>query len=352
MHPALCRRRFLATVSAAAAVAVGSKMRADEPDELNQQIDNSIRRAISWLVTEQQASGAWQTRDFGDSIAATSLSIMALMAAGHVPEEGPHGRAITRGVGWVIAQQQDNGLLDIRDRSQGPMYSHGIATLMLAEVCGMVDASQSDQSRTALQKAVKLIIDAQNVDKSNHHAGGWRYNPRSEDSDLSVTGWQLLSLRAAKDIGCDVPSDNIDRAIAYIRRLHVKHDGGFGYQDSNGSSATRAGTGITALEVCGEHRCEETLAAAKYLLRQPLTEREGYFFYGVYYCTVGLYKVGGDEWQQARGPLYRKILEHQNPGGYWILDHGSEKQFGRVYATALSVLALSIEYGYLPIYQR
>lgn len=63
---------------------------------------------------------------------------------------------------------------------------------------------------------------------------------------------------------------NIDRAVAYVRRLHVKHDGGFGYMVGHGSTVTRAG-GI-ALEVCGEHRTEETLSAAKMILSRPLTK--------------------------------------------------------------------------------
>lgn len=39
-----------------------------------------------------------------------------------------------------------------------------------------------------------------------------------------------------------------DRAIAYVRRLHVQYDGGFGYMSGHGSTVTRASTGIVALE--------------------------------------------------------------------------------------------------------
>jgi hypothetical protein len=42
----------------------------------------------------------------------------------------------------------------------------------------------------------------------------------------------------------------------------------------------------------------------------------------------------------------------QNPAGYWDPEDGTERQAGKVYSTSLSVLALAIEYGYLPIYQR
>jgi len=326
--------------------------RDERPDALEKRIDESIRRALRWLASEQQASGAWTTNDFGESTATTALAMMAFLSAGHVPGEGPYGRHLPRGLAWLMSQQQPNGLLVGRDGGHGPMYSHGIATLMLAEISGMVEDSQADACRECLLRAVKLIVDAQNHPRPPEHDGGWRYQPTSGDSDLSVSAWQLLALRAAKDIGCDVPAENIDRAVAYLKRLHVKHDGGFGYMVGHGSTITRAGTGITALEVCGEHRTAETLAAARMILSRPLVRTEHYFFYGAYYCTIGMYKVGGEEWQQSREALYRTILDLQNPAGYWTPEDGTERQAGKVYSTALAVLALAIEYGYLPIYQR
>lgn len=321
-------------------------------DELEDRIDTSVDRAVRWLAASQRPSGAWSSENYGESTAATSLAIMSFMAAGHVPDEGPYGRNISKGIAWVLNEQQNSGLLVGKNRSHGPMYSHGIATLMLAEVTGMVDGDQAANCRRALEKAVRLIVDAQNHPKGQQHDGGWRYQPTSGDSDLSVTAWQLLALRAAKDIGCDIPSRNIDRAIAYIKRLRVQRGGGFGYMAAHGATVTRAGTGIVALEVCGEHRTEDTMAAARLVLTRPLTKQEHYFYYGAYYCTVGMYKVGGEEWQTARPVLYETILSLQSPSGFWAPLHGSERGAGEVYATSMALLALCIEYGYLPIYQR
>ena len=60
--------------------------------------------------------------------------------------------------------------------------------------------------RQTLEKSVKLILDAQNrAGKEALNQGGWRYQPDSIDSDLSVTGWQLIALQAAKDAGVEVP---------------------------------------------------------------------------------------------------------------------------------------------------
>lgn len=325
--------------------------------DLERQIDISLRKSCAWLANNQQPNGAWQTggssgSGAGDSTATTSLAVMALMACGHAPEEGPYGRNLTRGIAWVISQQNDNGLLVGKRRSHGPMYSHGIATLMLAEAAGMVNGDLADQCQIALEKAVRLIVDAQNHPKPAQHDGGWRYQPNSTDSDLSVTAWQLLALRAAKDIGCDIPSRNIDRAIAYIKRLRVLRGGGFGYMGGHGATITRAGCGIVALEICGDHRGEACMAAANLILARPLTSDEHYFYYGAYYCTVGMYKVGGDEWKSARPVLYQTILQKQKSSGQWQPVKGSEKNVGEAYATTMAMLALAIEYGYLPIYQR
>lgn len=319
-------------------------------DELERQIDTAVGSALSWLAESQQPSGAWTLANSSESTATTSLGILAFLAGGHMPDEGPWGARISRAIKWVISQQREDGLLG-HASVQGQMYGHGISTLMLAEVSGMVDAKESENVRTTLERAIRLIIDAQNQPRSPAADGGWRYKTTSRDSDLSVTAWQLLALRAARDIGCDVPVENIDRAIAYIRRLNVP-EGGFGYVSSRASTVTRAGTGIVALEVCGEHRTKETMAAAAFLLNRPLTEKESYFYYGAYYCTVGMYKVGGDEWTAIRPALYSVILDAQHPAGFWIPLGGSEADAGRVYATSMSVLALSIEYAWLPIYQR
>ncbi len=321
-------------------------------DELEDQIDAAIDQSLPWLAGQQLPSGAWATGKTGASTGATSLAVLSFLAAGHVPEEGPYGRRLTRAVEWVMDQQDDRGMLLGPSSSHGPMYSHGISTLMLAEVSGMVGGDQEARCREVLQKSVQLIIVAQNQPRSPAADGGWRYQWTSSDSDLSVTAWQLLALRAARDIGCDVPVENIDRAIAYIKRLSVEDGGGFGYTSNRGTTVTRAGTGIVALEVCGEHRTPETLAAGRYVLTHPLTRDEAYFYYGAYYCTVGMYKLGGDEWSAVRPALYSTILNAQTGAGFWEPERGSERHAGRVYATAMCLLALSVEYAYLPIYQR
>lgn len=339
------------------AVAIASVLprSAAADDTLDAAIDNAVVRGIEFLATAQKPSGAWETESFGESTAATSLAVMAFLAAGHMPGEGPYGKQINRGIRWVIEHQEENGML-VHRKSHGPMYSHGISTLMLAEVYGMVDEDLSRDVRRALERGIALILKSQAVEKHDRHRGGWRYQIDSKDSDLSVTGWQVLALRAAKNVGCDVPAEAIDEAVAYIKRCASLRGGeefqGFGYQPGNGATPTLTGVGILALEVCGDHHSPEAIGAAEFLAARPLRTGSNYFYYGVYYTNVGMFKMGGQYADITREHTADLLISAQQPDGSWLSEHSTERRVGPVYSTSLAILALAVDYRYLPIYQR
>ncbi|MCA9040320.1 MAG: terpene cyclase/mutase family protein [Planctomycetaceae bacterium] len=324
----------------------------------SEEIDQAIARGLQFLAQSQDQDHSWKIDSFGQSTAATSLAVMAFMAAGQTPGEGPYGKQVEDAILWVL-DHQENGML-VHKKSHGPFYSHGISTLMLAEAIGMLKQSESNpvrqlteqRCRKALEEAIEVILKAQDVDKSTRHAGGWRYQPTSRDSDLSVTGWQLLALRAARNAGCNVPSKNIDRAVEYVKRCATVNQPGFAYQPGSSPTPTRSGTGILAMEICGEHLDPVTLRAAEGLRSKPLNYNDQYFFYGAYYCSVGMFQMGGRYWTDTREPLFRTLLQAQEADGSWLAKHGSERNSGKVYCTSMAILALAVEYQYLPIYQR
>ena len=355
------QRRFVRCLVIALFCACGlSTVSADDapkeqkvPPEEQERVDNAVVRALQYLASQQQADGSWKLNATGNSAAGTSLAVMAFMASGHVPGEGPYGARIDRGIHWVMEQQKANGLIADMN-THGPMYTHGISTLMLAEALGMMEEADAPQLRRTLEKGVKLIIAAQDrPGKSHNQAGGWRYQPESTDSDLSATGWQVLALRAAKDVGCDIPAECIDRAVEYVKFCSVRDRRGFAYQPGQGQTPTLTGVGITCLEVCGEHHTKEAIGGADWLKDAPLTLQSNHFYYGVYYTGVGMYKMGGKHAEWNRKHLVDVMLPIQDAAsGAWVPRHGGEEAHGPIYGTALTVLALSVDYGYLPIYQR
>lgn len=346
---ALAPLLFLALLARPAA-AQGPSAKADPASSAAP--DRAIRRALDYLKASQKPDGAWEA-GFGKATSVTSLSVLAFLAAGHVPgEPGPYRESVERGIRYVLTHQKPNGLI-VSNTSHGPMYCHGISTLMLAEVVGMsADPALAEEARTALSKAVDLILKAQDLSKGKSHEGGWRYQPTSRDSDLSVTGWQVMALRAAKGAGCNVPSGQIDRALAYVKHCAVHDGGGFSYQPGGGPNNPRTGTGILALEICGAHLTPEAVAGAEYLLKHPPRWANEYFFYEAYYCSQATFQVG-DKYFDAYYPKLAAILvERQEGDGSWLSGDGNDRSGGRPYCTAMGVLALAVEYRYLPIYQR
>jgi hypothetical protein len=217
----------------------------------------------------------------------------------------------------------------------------------------MTNGEREKKIRVVLEKAVKLILQAQKVKKSHpNYEGGWRYSISSNDSDISVTGWQVMSLRAAKNAGADVPVEAINDAVAYIKRSACP-GGGFGYQPGGGANHSRTGTGILSLEICGQHNTPEAVAGAEWLMKNPPRWPDEFFYYGIYYCSQGMFQVGGKYWEFYRPRLESLLLSMQLDDGSWPSPgSGSEGVGGKAYFTSMSTLALSVKYHYLPIYQR
>jgi hypothetical protein len=321
--------------------------------EPGNKVDQTVTQALAFLRKTQAPEGCWKSSGFGNERNAgiTGLCVMAFLSAGQTPAEGEHARAIADGVRWVLARQQVNGVIST-DRDY-EMYHHGICTMMLAEVVGMCPPDLADQVRPALARAVEVILKAQRKD-GGVHGGGWRYQVYSGDADLSVTGWQLLALRAAKNVGCDVPAEAIEKAVGYVRRCYDDNRGTFTYTVRGPTTVACAGTGILGLELCGKemHRCRESLRAGAYVLRSPLSFEQSHCFYGLYYCSQAMFQLGDNYWTAYRARLHELLLRTQRPDGAWLGNDGEARRVGPNYTTAMSVLALTVEYRFLPIYQR
>ena len=244
------------------------------------------------------------------------------------------------------------------------MYGHGITTLMLTEMLGMgVDQEQDQLMHARCQKAIDLILSAQKHRKPYQYRGGWRYAPNSSDADLSVTIWQLMALRSAKNDGLQVPATAIREAVEYLQRSYASTLDRNGMPDDKASgfcytpgqshpTYAMTAAGLLAMQVCGEYESPLVIGAADWLLEHPPKWRERFFFYGTYYYAQGMYQRGGEHAKAAQTLIQDILLERQDNDGSWQAENGSERRVGRVYATAMAVLSLSVKYHYLPIYQK
>ena len=313
--------------------------------------DVAIRKGIAFLVSTQDKDGAIADLPRNQT-AMTSLAILALAAVGHQPtDETPEGQAMKKALAYVLrADRQDSqGYLGGADKSR--MYGHGIITLMLSEMLGMgVDVQMDQLIRERCRSAIQLILRSQAQPKESRHQGGWRYLPDAKDSDLSVTVWQVMALRSARNAGMEVPKESIDSAVGYIKRCYKPENlkGACGYEPGRRPEYATAATGLLALQVCGEYDSPEAQGSANWLKEKKLEIASEWFFYGTYYYAQGMFHRGGEHALAVEETL----LPNQGPDGSWQGRRGQDRDAGKIYGTSLAILSLAVKFHFLPIYQR
>lgn len=327
--------------------------------------DDAISRGVAYLVSRQDKDGAIHEPNQPQNLTAmTSLAILAMVAAGHeFTDDTKEGAALKKALVYVLRpdRQDPDGYFGGKDGSR--MYGHGITSLMLCEMLGMgLDDAQDQVLRDRARKSIDLILRSQRVPKDVRHQGGWRYEPTSSDSDLSVTVWQLMALRSAKNAGLLVPKDAIDLAVGYVKRCyHSRHldDGSpenlrsaFGYESGQPPTFAMAAAGLLSLQVCGQYEIPEVAGSADWLKERKLNYDSEWLFYGTYYYAQGMFQRGGQYAARARKGVEEVLLPRQGRDGAWTAKQGIEQGTGKVYTTSLAVLALAVKCHYMPIYQR
>lgn len=310
----------------------------------------TIDRALKFLASRQRDDGSWTAGGDDHAAAITAYVVHAFMAAGHVPGEGPYAKNLDKAIEFLLSCVRDAepgggaGGYIAAPRGQHNMYGHGIATAVLGEVYGQ---TQDARVRAALEKAVACIINSQNDE------GGWRYQPRPADADISVTVLQVIALRVARNSGIAVPQKVIDDAVKYVRACFNERDGGFSYQARGGGSGfARTAAAVYSLQVCGLYDDPLVKRGVDFLGTRFERDNE-WFTYGNFYAAPAHYMQGGEIWSNWYKRVQRRLMPEVKQDGefaYWEPLDG--RGVNEVYATSVYVSILSIPYGYLPVYQR
>jgi hypothetical protein len=334
-------------------VAVAARARA--ADELPHGFDESVAKGLTFLASQQNPDGS-----FGNAQkpAITGLALMSFLASGHTPNGGRQdanvgkfGANVRQAIDYLLGQAGPDGAFGHNEKM---MYGQAIVTVALAEAYG-VDDSEPQRKRiaAALTNSVKLIVTAQDVHKADAYAGGWRYEVNSPDSDLSLSGWNALALRACVDVGIAVPKPAIQRAAKFVMKCYNPDAKGFAYQPGAAVQPGMTGVGILCLNLLdGGQPADAVAAAAKTLAAKPVDESSQYPYYTLYYATQAAFQAGDPTWRDVSKIAFERLMKAQRPDGGWP-DSGAESAgAGRSYTTSMALLTLSIPYRLLPVYQR
>jgi hypothetical protein len=328
------KSRLIVIVACSIVLAAPRAARADDEHLLTPEARAAIERGLAFLANSPNPDGSW-----GDShhAANTAVTLMAFMVTGQFPGRGPNGPNLDQAVHFLLETQREDGYFGGK---QHGMYEHALATLALAEVWG---ESQRDDIREALIAGVELIV------ASQHESGGWRYEPKPDDADLSVTAMQIVALASAREAGVHVPAKTVDAARNYV--LSCQHDdGGFRYQPkAHGTDFPRTAAGVMALMVTGSHDSPAVQRGMRFLQQNAdagIREAK-YYYYAHYYAVQCMYQAGDRTYRDWYPRIRDALIARQADDGSW-----SGGKAGPAYSTAMSILVLGVPYRYLPIYQR
>lgn len=315
------------------------------------EVEAIYSRGLAWLTDQQTENGNWPGSHSGHGVGDTGIcgmAVMAFLASGEDPNFGRYSEHIRKTVRYMIRQQNaSTGYLP------GSMYQHGFAMLGLSEVYGALDEDRlwegEDQTgqRTigeALELAVRCAVTAQ----GKNRWGGWRYTPDSSDSDTSVSGAVLMGLLAARNAGIRVPDDCIDKALGYFQKMTSKQ-GGVGYSGGvGGLGGSKNLQAISSLVMSIGRRkdLEEYTAVSRQVVLNLEHNESSYPFYFRYYMAQALFQSDFEAWQRWNTRTLRQLKDLQSDDGSFQSGHG------QAYGTAMSMLALALNYRFLPIYER
>ena len=312
--------------------AIGQNPLRREEDPIPAAVENIYTRGLRYLATSQQDDGSWEN-GVGAEPGVVGLAVMAFLAHGEDPNHGPYAKNINRGIDFIIkAQQENNGYIG------SSMYSHGFATLALAESYGMY---RDPRIAPALTKAVNLILSAQKRNSKN----GWRYSPDDTTSDTSVAGCQIVALYAARNAGIPVPDAALAKANKHMRSCRGVN-GGYGYQSPMGDRTTLTAIGLLCESLAKKHDTKLYKASTKYLSKNLNHRERHYAYYFEYYMAQALFHSDEEIWQKWNIKNTRYLATIQSPNGSFPGNRGE------AFSTAGALLSLALNYRLLPIYEK
>ncbi len=330
----------------AASKADAQPLRFSESDEVPPQVDRIYAKGLQFLAKTQRSNGTWP--DGSEPSAMAALGLMVFLASGEDPNFGPYADNTRRAVRYIIsAQNSRTGYIG------SSMYAHGFCMLALAEAYGAVDESGAVEGgasfKRSIGEALELAVRCAVTSQKKNRWKAWRYSPSDRSSaDTSVAGAVLMGLLAARNAGIEVPDDSIDGALEYYRNStaesgSVAYTGGLG---GFGESLARSSIATLVYAIGKKQKWPQYQWALKYIVDNKDNEPSWHPFYARYYLAQALFQGSPPTWREWNQTLIEDLMERQAEDG------SINSSMGKTYGTSMSLLALALNYKFLPIYER
>ncbi|MBL8749431.1 MAG: hypothetical protein JNK78_09730 [Planctomycetes bacterium] len=340
----------------------------------------AIDAGLKWLKDHQDEDGKWDCDQFmkhdtegepcdgaGNAVhdvGVTGLALLAFLGDGSTMRSGPYRDVIKKGVIWLKNQQDPSTGLFGTATSHDFIYNHAIAAYAMCEAFGL---SNYQLLKDTAQKGINYLESHRNP------YSVWRYQPRDNDNDTSVTGWCIMAYESGEFFGLTINKDALKYSAVWLDQVSDP-TGLHGYTKQGEHSSRKPGdhgtrfpiekgeamtaVGLFARFFMGQDPKEKPImkAAADLILsKPPLWDAKAGTIdeYYWYYATYALFQMGGSHWETWKKKLEPALTKSQhrdkakkNYYGSWDPIGCWGEDGGRVYMTAIMVLTLEANYRY------
>ncbi len=304
-------------------------------------------RGLQYLAKTQTANGDWQDNGGNQGPGTTGMALMVFLASGEDPNFGIYSNHVRKALRNIISSQDA-----ITGYMGNSMYHHGFGMLALAEAYGAVDERnlwpEKKPNQRTIGQALELAVRSSLLSQKKNPLGAWRYSPDGTDADTSVSGAILVGLLAARNAGIEVPDEAVDKALGYYKSMtstsgQIGYSGGFGGFDE---SLARISIGTLVHALARRKDLANYKASLGYLTQRLESPAQSYPEYTRYYQSQALFQGDVAAWEKWNKQLIRQLKQVQQADGSF------PGQFGQSVGTSMSLLALALNYRFLPIYER
>jgi hypothetical protein len=194
------------------------------------------------------------------------------------------------------------------------------------------------------------------MESHQYKQGGWQYALDSPGGgDTSVTGWQILAIKSAREARIDVSANTMQRVERFFENCGDPKSGLTGYMGRGGGTDLGTAVGLIVQEFILK-KANSPLArnAIRHLERRAAggIGRSG-DFYTLYNATLAMFLAGGDAWERWNGQVRDAVIGRQVTTGCargsWGANGANDVGWGpysRTLDTAWAVLTLEVYYRY------
>jgi len=238
-------------------------------------------------------------------------------------------------VAWIVSEQQEDGSFRGTGRSG---YPAGIGLMALGQATA---ASGDEDLRRAVSRGLAFYA------KHQGPAGGFRYG-LDQPADLSVTGWYVQALEAARNAGAEIPAEYPSQLDLFVSYAWQGNDR-FSYLASQNPSATLSAVGVLSMAILREDAVASFGEVWRKALRAAPPDRGG--VYTLYYGVRVLLLLDGklpDAWTKELAKVAATQATNGPAAGRIALE--KDRWLGRFGATAGTAFAtLTLEHA---LYRR